>query len=226
MLHRSLPSIDPRSNDKIRVAIVEDDVLLRNALSRMLQEADGLCCTAGFASAEEALAALPDCPPHVLLLDIGLPGMAGSEAVIVFRQTFPEMAILMLTVFSERSKVFTSICNGANGYLLKSAAPSQLFEAIRAAHAGGSPISPEIAREIVDMFQKMGPPQAPALPLTGQEQQLLRLLSQGHSYEASARQMNISVKTVRNYVRSVYEKLHVHSKSAAVSTALRQGLIG
>jgi DNA-binding NarL/FixJ family response regulator len=136
------------------------------------------------------------------------------------------MAILMLTVFSDRSKVFASICNGASGYLLKSTPPSQLFEGIRAAHAGGSPISPEIAREIVDLFQKMGPPQPPALPLTGQEQQLLWLLSQGHSYEASARQMNISVNTVRNYIRSVYEKLHVHSRSAAVSAALRQGLIG
>ncbi|HTF42714.1 MAG TPA: response regulator transcription factor [Terriglobales bacterium] len=221
MLNRGLPS-----TDTIRVAIVEDDVLLRNALSHMVQEAEGLCCNGGFASAEEALAALPGCPPDVLLLDIGLPGIAGSDAVVVFRQAFPNMAILMLTVFSERSKVFASICNGANGYLLKSTTPSQLFEAIRAAHAGGSPISPEIAREIVDMFQKMGPPQPPALPLTGQEQQLLWLLSQGHSYEASARQMNISVNTVRNYVRSVYEKLHVHSKSAAVSTALRQGLIG
>ena len=136
------------------------------------------------------------------------------------------MAILMLTVFSDRSKVFASICNGASGYLLKSTPPSQLFEAIRVVHAGGSPISPEIARQIVDLFQKMGPPQLPALPLTGQEQHLLWLLSQGHSYEASARQMNISVNTVRNYIRSVYEKLHVHSRSAAVSAALRQGLIG
>ena len=136
------------------------------------------------------------------------------------------MAILMLTVFSDRSRIFASICNGASGYLLKSTPPHQLFEAIRATHAGGSPISPEIARQIVNLFQRMGPRSAPALPLTGQEQQLLSLLSQGHSYESSARQMNVSVNTVRNYIRSVYEKLHVHSKSAAVSSALRQGLIG
>ena len=136
------------------------------------------------------------------------------------------MAILMLTVFSDRSKVFASICNGACGYLLKSTPPSKLVDAIRAAHEGGSPISPEIAREIVNLFQKTGPPQPPAPPLTGQEQRLLGLLSQGHSYESSARQMNVSVNTVRNYVRSVYDKLHVHSKSAAVSAALRQGLIG
>jgi len=221
MLNRALPGADP-----IRVAIVEDDALLRDGLSRMVAEAEGLSCRGMFSSAEEALAALKDCPSDVLLLDIGLPGMAGSDAVSVFRQAYPKMAILMLTVYSDRPRVFASICNGASGYLLKSTPPSQLFEAIRAAHAGGSPISPEIAREIVDLFQKMGPPQAPTLPLTSQEQQLLWLLSQGHSYEASARKMNISVNTVRNYVRSVYEKLHVHSRSGAVSAALRQGLLG
>lgn len=218
MLNRSLPG-------SIRVAIVEDDVLLRDGLSRMVQEAEGMCCSAAFSSAEEALEALRNQRSDVLLLDIGLPGMAGSTAVSIFRQMFPDMVILMLTVFSDRSRVFASICNGASGYLLKSTPPAQLFDAIRAVHAGGSPISPEIAREIVNLFQKTGPPHPPALPLTGQECQLLRLLSQGHSYDASARQMNISVNTVRNYIRSVYEKLHVHSKSAAVNVALRQGLI-
>lgn len=221
MLSRSLTP-----SDTIRVAIVEDDVLLRDGLSRMVRGAEGLSCLAAFSSAEEALKVLETCPSDVLLLDIGLPGMAGSDAVPAFRRRFPNMAILMLTVFSDRSKVFASICNGASGYLLKSTPPSQIFEAIRAAHAGGSPISPEIAREIVNLFQKMGPPRAPALPLTGQEQHVLSLLSQGHSYESSARQMNVSVNTVRNYIRSIYDKLHVHSKSAAVSTALRQGLIG
>lgn len=213
-------------NDPIRVAIVEDDLLLREGLMRMIDEAEGLCCRTGFSSVEKALAALPESPCDVLLLDIGLPGMTGSEAVPLFRQAHPAMVILMLTVFSDRSKVFASICNGANGYLLKSTPPAQLFDAIRAAHSGGSPLSPEIARGIVNVFQNMGPSRPSTVCLTGQEQQLLSLLAQGHSYEASARKMNVSVNTVRNYVRSVYEKLHVHSKSAAVSTALRRGLIG
>jgi DNA-binding NarL/FixJ family response regulator len=192
----------------------------------MIEQAEGLCCAAVCSSAEEAVKVLRDCPADVLLLDIALPGMAGSDAVPVLRQTFPSLAILMLTVFSERSKVFASICNGASGYLLKATPPVQLVEAIRTVHAGGSPISPEIARKIVDLFRKMGSPHASALPLTAQEQQLLWLLSEGHSYEACGRRMNVSVNTVRNYVRSVYEKLHVHSRSAAVSSALRQGLIG
>jgi DNA-binding NarL/FixJ family response regulator len=221
MLNKALPGAE-----FIRVAIVEDDILLRDGLSRIVQEAEGLCCAGTFSSAEEALTTLRDTPADVLLLDIGLPGMAGSDAVAIFRQKCRAMAILMLTVFSDRSIVFASICNGACGYLLKSTPPSQLVDAIRAAHAGGSPISPEIAREIVHLFQRTGPPHPPALPLTGQEQRLLSLLSQGHSYESSAREMNVSVNTVRNYVRSVYEKLHVHSKSAAVNAALRQGLLG
>ena len=221
MLNRGLPA-----SNTIRVAIVEDDVPLRNGLAQMLQEAEGLSCSGAFSSAEEALESLPNCPSDVLLLDIGLPGTSGSDAVPMFRQAFPAIVILMFTVFSDRAKVFASICNGASGYLLKSTPPPQLFEGIRAAYAGGSPISPEIAREIFLLFQKVSPPQQSALPLTGQEQQLLLLLSQGHSYEASARQMNISVNTVRNYIRSVYEKLHVHSKSAAVSAALRRGLLG
>ena len=221
MVNRSLPG-----SDTIRVAIVDDDVLLRDGLRRMVGEAEGLSCTATFSSVEEALEALPHSPADVLLLDIGLPGISGSDAVPVFRQKFPAMSILMLTVFSDRAKVFASICNGASGYLLKVTPPLQLVEAIRAVGAGGSPISPEIARKIVDLFRKMGPPQASASPLTAQEQKLLWLLSDGHSYEACARQMNVSVNTVRNYVRSVYEKLHVHSRSAAVTSALRQGLIG
>jgi DNA-binding NarL/FixJ family response regulator len=209
----------------IRVAIVDDDSLLRSGLRRLIEEADDLSCQQTFTSAEEAIAGMSPGSVDVLLLDIGLPGIAGSEAVHLFHQANPAMAILMLTVFSERARVFASICNGACGYLLKSAPPSQLFDAIRAAHAGGSPISPEIAVEIVRVFQGSGQFEPPQVPLTGQEQQLLTLLARGHSYDASARLMHVSVNTVRNYVRSVYEKLHVHSKSAAVSAALRRGLI-
>jgi DNA-binding NarL/FixJ family response regulator len=134
------------------------------------------------------------------------------------------MRILMLTVFSERDRLFTSICNGAHGYLLKSTPPARLLDAVRAARDGGSPFSPEIARHIVSLFQKTGP--VSAAVLTAQEQRLLSLLAEGYSYQSAGDRMNVSVNTVRNYIRSVYEKLHVHSKSEAVSKALRHGLIG
>jgi len=210
----------------ITIAIVEDDSYLRQGLSNLIQSAEGFRCVCLAASAEEALDALRASPANVLLLDIGLPGMAGSDAVTLFRAAFPEMAILMLTVYSDRSKVFTSICNGACGYLLKSTPPDRLLEAISAAHAGGSPLSPEIANNIVQVFQTLGPPTEPSASLSAQEKSLLLLLAQGYSYETAGRWMNISVNTVRNYIRSIYYKLRVHSKSEAVVKALRQGLIG
>lgn len=164
--------------------------------------------------------------PDVMLLDIQLPGISGDAAIERLHFECPAMQILILTVFSDRARVFASICNGAHGYLLKSTPPAQLLEAIRAAHDGGSPISPEIARLIVDVFKQTRPPQQPAQVLTRQEHQLLGLLAEGYSYQASAGRMNISVNTIRNYIRSIYSKLHVHTKSEAVSKALRQGLIG
>jgi len=210
----------------IRVAIVEDDAALRLGLGRIIDAADGFQCAATFASAEDALAHLSNLPPcDVLLLDIQLPGMSGSEAVPQFRQQCPDLKILMLTVFSDESKVFSSICTGASGYLLKTTPPAQLLEAIAAAHEGGAPLSPQVARQIVALFQKTGPPEDPAAPLSPQERRLLSLLAEGYGYSGAAERMQVSINTIRNYIRSVYEKLHVHSKSEAVGAALRQGLI-
>lgn len=207
-----------------RVAIIDDDQALVDGLRRIIDAAEGFVCAGTFGSVEEALPSLSAAHPEVLLLDIQLPGLAGDEAVEVLRRTCPGVEILMLTVFSERSKVFTSICNGANGYLLKSTPPAKLLDAIRSAKAGGSPISPEIARQIIGLFQKTAAPQPP-VELTQQEQRVLTLLAEGYSYQSAADQMRVSVNTIRNYVRKVYEKLHVHSKSEAVSKALRRGVI-
>ena len=210
------------SGMSIRVAIIDDDRGLLDSLSRIIDAADGFRCAGAFPSVEEGLPALRTAAVDVLLLDIQLPGVPGDQALEALRAVRPEMRILMLTVFSDRDRLFTSICNGAHGYLLKSTPPPQLLDAIRAARDGGSPFSPEIARHIVSLFQKTGPPS----PLTGQEHRLLVWLAEGYSYQAAADKMNVSVNTVRNYVRGIYDKLHVHSKSAAVSKALRQGIIG
>jgi DNA-binding NarL/FixJ family response regulator len=210
----------------VRVAIVEDDAYLRDSLCRLIADAEGFECSTVFRTVEEALIGLPKQPVDVLLLDIGLPGRLGSEAVSELRSAMPKLAILMWTVYADRPKVFASICNGANGYLLKSTPPQQILDSIRAAHEGGSPLSPEIASGIITVFQKLGPSGPSDSVMTSQEQQLLWLLAQGYSYDSAGRQMNISVNTVRNYIRSIYQKLHVHSRSEAVSKALRQGLIG
>jgi len=212
-------------SETIRVAIVEDDSHLREGLRILIDSTPGYHCSRAFGSVEESLRLLGSDAIDVMLLDIHLPGMLGSEGVKVFREQFPSMLILMLTVYAEQDKVFESICNGANGYLLKKTPPAKLLDAIREAHEGGSPMSPEIARKVVSLFQKTAPPEVIEEQLTLQEIRLLKLLSEGYSYQNAAGQMNVSINTVRNYIRSIYEKLHVHSKNEAVSKALRNRII-
>ena len=185
----------------------------------------GYSCVGTFNSVESALRGMDRSIPEVLLLDIDLPGMLGSEGVREFRQRFPSLQIIMLTVYAEQDRVFESICNGACGYLLKETPPAKLLESIREAHHGGAPMSPEIARKVVQLFQKTGPPEKFDEQLTAQEKRVLEMLMQGHSYQRAADQLNISVNTVRDYIRSIYDKLHVHSKSEAVAKALRNRLI-
>jgi DNA-binding NarL/FixJ family response regulator len=225
----SVPSNDVSTSNVIKVAIVEDDRSLREGLGLLINATAGFRCPRTFGSVEEALRALGTDVPDVLLLDIHLPGMLGSEGVRVFRDKFPQMQVLMLTVYAEQDKIFESICNGACGYLLKKTPPARLLDSIREAHEGGSPMSPEIARKVVTLFQKtghlLGKPEQGDDQLTPQEVRLLQLLSDGHSYQSAAGQLNISVNTVRNYIRSVYDKLHVHSKNEAVSKALRSRII-
>jgi DNA-binding NarL/FixJ family response regulator len=207
----------------IRVAIVEDDRATREALSALIGGTPNYHSVAAFRSVEEALRS--NAPYDVLLLDIDLPGMSGSDGVRALKAKHPEAEIVMLTVYAREDKVFESICNGACGYLLKDTPPARLLEAIREAHRGGAPMSPEIARRVVTLFQKTGPPLQLDAQLTRQELRLLKLLVEGYRYQGAADRMNISVNTVRDYIRTIYDKLHVHSKSEAVTKALRSRII-
>ena len=146
---------------------------------------------------EEALTPAGYAQPDVMLLDINLPGMLGSEGVKVFRAKYPALQVLMLTIYAEQERVFESICNGATGYLLKKTPPARLLEAISEAHEGGAPMSPEIARKVIRLFRQSAPPIHSDYQLTPQETRLLRLLSDGYSYQSSAGQLNISINTVR-----------------------------
>jgi DNA-binding NarL/FixJ family response regulator len=211
--------------DVIRVAIVEDDRGTREGLAMLIDGTPGYTCAGAFGSVEEALGRIARQPADILLLDVNLPGIAGSDGVRLIREQAPALQVLMLTVFSEQDTVFASICNGACGYLLKKTPPARLLEAIREAHGGGAPMSPEIARKVVSLFQKTGPPVKVDAHLTPQELRLLRLLAEGHSYQAAADHLAISIDTIRNYIRSIYSKLHVHSRSEAVTKALRARLI-
>ena len=206
------------------VGLVEDDDLVREGLRVLIDGSPGFHCVGAWPSVEDALAALPAEVPDVLLMDIQLPGLSGTEGVRLVRERHPAVEVLMLTVLAERARIFESICNGACGYLLKNTPPARILEALREAKGGGAPMSPEIARKVVELFHTTPAPVEDS-HLTTQETKLLGLLSEGHGYQAAADRMVVSVNTVRNYVRSVYEKLHVHSSSEAVSKALRLGLI-
>lgn len=231
MSRRSVSLLKPEAGSpgagvgRARVLLVEDDRVARDGLRTLIDGTPGFSCVAACASVEQALRAAPSEPPEVILLDIGLPGMSGSEGVAPLRARYPAAAVVMLTVYEEEDRVFESICNGACGYLLKKTPPAKLLEAIAEVRAGGAPMSPQIARQVVRLFQKTGPPRRIEYHLTAQETRMLALLADGHSYQAAADRIHVSVNTIRNYVRSVYEKLHVHTKSEAVSKAIKAGLI-
>ena len=209
----------------IRVLLVEDDRLTRDGLRALLAGTGGYECVGCVGSVEEALAVPPKDRPDVILLDVHLPGTSGPDGVRPIMQLYPESIVLMLTVYEQDDLVFQSIVNGASGYLLKKTPPSRLLEAIHEAHTGGAPMSPEIARKVISAFQRAAPVPRTGLALSHQERATLALLAEGHSYQNAADELGVSINTVRNYVRAIYDKLHVHSKSEAVTKALRGGLI-
>ncbi|HYN22999.1 MAG TPA: response regulator transcription factor [Thermoanaerobaculia bacterium] len=217
------------SPGNIRIAIVEDDLAAQDALRLLIDGTPGFRCMGAFGSAEQALRTLDqppaEGPPDVLLLDINLPGMPGSEAVRLFHDRHPAMAILMLTLYDDEERIFQSLCNGANGYLLKKTPPAKLLDAIREARDKGAPLSPEIANKVVRLFREFRPAARLDVDLTRLEVRLLSLLAEGYSYQSAADEMKVSINTIRNYIRSIYDKLHVHSKSEAVTKALKAGLI-
>jgi two-component system nitrate/nitrite response regulator NarL len=209
----------------IRVALVEDQAATREGLSLLISDSPGFQICGLFASMEDALEQIHNVAPHVLLADIGLPGMSGIEGVRRIHSLLPELPVLMLTVHGDSDSVFSAVCAGACGYLLKETPPARLLEAIRELHEGGAPMSPSIARKVVLMFQKIAPAEPEGGPLSLRQAEILRLLAEGHSYKACAAKLEIGMDTVRSHVRKIYERLHVHSRSEAVWKALQGGLL-
>ncbi len=204
----------------INVAIVEDDAKLRETLKRYLTAQPGFRCANTYPNAEVALADLPGIRPDVVLMDINLPGMNGIECVAKLRATMPALKIIMLTVFEENDQVFKALSAGAFGYLVKSSRPAKIVEAIREVYAGGSPMSGNIARKVVQSFQARAAAQAATRAetdtLSPREMEVLQALSKGHTYKQIAGDLGISLGTVRTYIQRIYEKLHVHSHAEAV----------
>ena len=215
----------PATTTPIRVAIIEDLREVREGLAMLISGTSGFLCVGRFRSMETAIADLSGVNADVVLTDIGLPGMDGIAGIKILRERFPDLPCLALTVYDDDERIFAALCAGAVGYLLKNTQPSRLLESLREVKAGGAPMSPEVARRVIKLFQNFTPPQNAAYHLTPQEKELLKMLVEGHSYKTAAHEMKISVHTVSFHLRNVYEKLQVHSKSEAVAKALREHIL-
>ncbi|MDP1675257.1 MAG: response regulator transcription factor [Bacteroidota bacterium] len=207
----------------IRVAIVEDNNDFREGLFNILQNTKGFLCSGQYDSVEEAMKKLP--LVDVVLMDIGLPGKSGIEGARLVKRKYPDTQVIMLTVFYDDKNIFDAIVAGANGYILKKTPPPKLLLAIEEAVAGGMPMTPMIARQVVEMFKKQIPPEKENYSLTPREKEILDQLIEGLNYNMIAEKLFISLDTVRNHIRHVYEKLHVHSKSQAVAKALKHTIL-
>ncbi|HMS43294.1 MAG TPA: response regulator transcription factor [Pyrinomonadaceae bacterium] len=209
----------------IKTAIIEDEDNIREGLASLISFTPGFKCTGSFASMEEALHRLPRNVPDVVLSDIGLPGMDGIQGIKILKERFPKLLILMITVYDDDDRIFDALCAGANGYLLKRTPPMRLLESLRDAVDGGSPMSPEVASKVIKLFRQFRPPERADYDLTPHEIRLLKLLVEGHNYNTAAKELKSSINTVKFYIKRIYEKLQVHSKSAAVAKALKERLL-
>ena len=207
---------------QIKVAIVDDDDGIRSSLATLIRRATGFQLTGEYPDAETAIREIPRHPPDVALMDINMPGMKGMECVRQLKLQLPAVQFLMLTVYEDSDSLFASLKAGASGYLLKRTASARLLEAIRDVHAGGAPMTPQLARRVVQFFTRPASAQtSPVAQLTAGEKEFLDQLANGYAYKEIADRMKISIDTVRSYVRTVYEKLHVHSRTEAVVKYLR-----
>jgi DNA-binding NarL/FixJ family response regulator len=209
----------------IKTAVVEDMRDIRDGLTTLINFTEGFRCTGSYRSMEEALARLKDEVPDVLLSDIGLPGMSGIEGIRIIKERYPDMQILMLTVYDDDDRIFDALCAGASGYLLKRTPPAKLLENIREAMSGGAPVSPEVASRVIKFFRESHSAERSDYELTPHETRLLKLLTEGYNYTTAAEKLGVSYNTIKFHVRHIFEKLQVHSKSEAVVKAMRDRLV-
>jgi DNA-binding NarL/FixJ family response regulator len=206
----------------ITVSIVEDNDQLRGTLARVISRAPGFQCLAQYANAEAALEAIPKERPNVVLMDINLPVMNGVECARRLKQLAPETQVVMLTAYEDTENIFNSLAAGASGYLLKRTSSVDLLTAIRDVHKGGSPMTTHIARKVVQSFQKAGASPQQTENLSPREQEVLDCLSHGFLYKEIAERLGISYETVHTYIRRIYEKLQVRTRTEAVAKFLRR----
>jgi DNA-binding NarL/FixJ family response regulator len=210
----------------ITFSIVDDDADLRDSIIRFLTVKGGFTCVGQYARAQDALAKLPAEHPAVVLMDIKMKGMDGIECVRRLKETMPDILVIMLTVFEEEDLIFDALMAGATGYMLKRQPPEQLLEAIHEILGGGSPMSATIARKVVKLLQRSGEPgkggSGVRLLLSARQREMLELLAAGEPYKIIADRMGLSIHTVRGYIRRIYEKLQVHTRTEAVAKYLQR----
>ncbi|MGB7746366.1 MAG: response regulator transcription factor [Verrucomicrobiia bacterium] len=206
----------------ISVSIVEDNDKLRATLARLIDRSEGFRCLSQYANAEEALKDLPKVRPDVVLMDINLPGMNGVQCVRQLKALLPQLQVMMLTVYEDTENIFNALAAGANGYMLKRTSSKELLEAIQDVQRGGSPMTMHIARKVVQSFQHTAATAQPAENLSEREQQVLDCLCQGLMYKEIAEKLAISYETVHTYIRRIYEKLQVRTRTEAVAKFLRR----
>jgi len=211
------PSTSPAQSATLSVVVVEDDSSIRSILKTWLEEADGITCAGVFPDVESALPLVPGLKPDVAIVDINLPGLSGIECVRQLKIKIPATQFMMLTVYEDSNHIFDALAAGATGYLLKTTSREALIVALREVHGGGSPMSGNIARKVVQNLQQQKPKARPADELSKRENEVLVLLAQGYLYKEIADTLGISIETVNTYIRRIYEKLHVHSRSQAVA---------
>jgi len=211
--------------EEIRVSIFEDNKHLRESLYYLVHGSPGLTCSGQHADCSDLLHVVEREQPHVILMDIELPGISGIEAVRLIRSRFPDIQVLMQTIFQDDQSIFNAICAGASGYLLKSTSPAGYIEAIKDAYNGGSPMTGTIARKVLQLFQDNVQETVSDYQLTTREKEILAFLIKGHSFKMIAHALEISYETVRTHMKNIYAKLHVNSNTEAVSKVLRERLV-
>ena len=210
----------------INVAIIEDRREIREGLAMLISGTEGFTCKNKYGSMEEGLRRIHSADlPDIVLCDIGLPGMDGIEGIKILKEKFPELLVTMLTIYDDDERIFNALCAGACGYLLKKTPPVRLLDALREAVAGGSPMSPEVARRVITLFREIRPPERADYDLTPHETKLLKMLVEGHNYKTAALEIGVTVHAISFHMRNIYEKLQVHSKTEAVTVALRDRLV-
>jgi DNA-binding NarL/FixJ family response regulator len=210
----------------IKVTIFEDNRNLREGLFQLIDGSEGFRCVGAFANCDRLIQHIKESKPDVVLMDIEMPGLSGIEAIKILKENFPEIKVLMETIFEDNDKIFDSICNGAEGYILKNTPPVLILSAIKEIYEGGAPMTPSVASKVLKMFKKNSSTSIKeTFDLTEREKEILKSLVEGMSYKMIAATRFISIDTVSGHIKNIYKKLQVHSKGEAVAKAIKGKIV-